>query len=167
MRTTDSRYHPGPGIAAGAGHELLLRASQRQHTLALSLFRPHSVEWLDSTIPATGERSRARALNASMKTAVDPGYACVNGRRKKPDARRSVLYAETAGCRSADRKRPTLVRSEGQRRFAVSGSAINRRGSPTYADFSHAARLDRLSPDITARSSLIAARSCSFCNAIA
>src|ERR1700730_6422566 len=58
LRTTDSRYDPGPGIAAGAGHELLLRAPQRQHTLALSLFRPHSVEWADSTIPAAGESRR-------------------------------------------------------------------------------------------------------------
>jgi hypothetical protein len=50
------------------------------------------------------------ALNSSMKTVVDPGFAYANGRRKKPDAKRSVLCAETAGgCRSADRKRPTLV----------------------------------------------------------
>jgi hypothetical protein len=58
----------------------------------------------------------------------------------------------------------------GDRPFAASrrrdfGEAADVRGRDR-ADFSHAARLGRLSPDITARSSLIAARSCSFRNAI-
>jgi hypothetical protein len=30
-----------PGLQPGGGHELLLRARQEQHPLALSLFRPH------------------------------------------------------------------------------------------------------------------------------
>src|SRR3984893_9218869 len=42
----------------GGGHELVLRAPRRQHIVALSLFRPHPAEWVDSAVPAAGEGGR-------------------------------------------------------------------------------------------------------------
>src|SRR5260370_24723157 len=45
-------------LQLGGGLELLLRAPQGQHPLALSLFRPHSAEWADSAVPAAGKGRR-------------------------------------------------------------------------------------------------------------
>ena len=67
-------------LQLGGGLELLLRAPRGQHPLALSLFRPHSAEWADSTVPAAGA---GRRLFQHLLPAI-PGDALHAARHRRP-----------------------------------------------------------------------------------
>src|SRR5215207_832450 len=106
----------GGGIAAtilllarqpGGGDEFLLRASQRQHPLALSLFRPHSAERTDSAIPAAGESCR---LLQYVSRAI-PGDTIHPARHRRPISALGEGTGREATSRSWRRRRAVVTTS--------------------------------------------------------